>query len=247
MAKEKTTPGNAIVTGASRGIGRAIAGRLMADGWRVFNLDIAPPREPDEGGARWIETDLAEASSVLAAIEKIRAEGPVTGLVNNAAIGRMASLEDVSLEDFEQSVAVNLRAPMLCTQAVAGDMKSAGFGRVVNIASRAHLGKTLRTSYAATKGGLVSMTRVWALELAAHGISVNAIAPGPIRTELFEAANPPDMPRTRAIVDAIPVGRLGEPEDIGNAVSFFMDARTGFVTGQVLYVCGGITLARAGS
>lgn len=239
--------GNAIVTGASRGIGRAIAARLAADGWQVFNLDIAPPSAAGDSPARWIETDLADAASLLAAIGKVRDEGPVTGVVNNAAIGRMASLEDVTPGDFDDSVAVNLRAPMLCTQAVVTDMKSAGFGRVVNIASRAHLGKTLRTSYAATKGGLVSMTRVWALELAPSGISVNAIAPGPIRTELFEAANPPDMPRTQAIVDAIPVGRLGEPEDVANAVSFFMDPRAGFVTGQVLYVCGGITLARGGS
>lgn len=247
MSENDPSPGNAVVTGASRGIGRAIAARLSADGWRVFNLDIAPPSAPGDAGARWIETDLADAGSILAAVEQVRGEGPVTGLVNNAAVGRMASLEDVSLDDFDESVAVNLRAPMLCTQAVVAGMKAAGFGRVVNISSRAHLGKRLRTSYAATKGGLVSMTRVWALELAGHGISVNAIAPGPIHTELFEAANPPDMPRTRAIVEAIPVGRLGEPEDIANAVSFFMDPRAGFVTGQVLYVCGGITLARGGS
>jgi NAD(P)-dependent dehydrogenase (short-subunit alcohol dehydrogenase family) len=91
------------------------------------------------------------------------------------------------------------------------------------------------------------MTRVWALELAGNGISVNAIAPGPVRTELFERANPPDDPRTRQIVDAIPVGRLGEPEDVANGVGFFFDERSGFVTGQVLYVCGGVTLARGGS
>ncbi|MDX1433715.1 MAG: SDR family oxidoreductase, partial [Gammaproteobacteria bacterium] len=106
---------------------------------------------------------------------------------------------------------------------------------------------TLRTSYAGTKGALVSMTRVWALELAAFGISVNAIAPGPVRTELFERANPPDNPRTLQIVEAIPVGRLGEPHDIANAVAFFLDERSSFVTGQVLYVCGGVTLARGGS
>jgi NAD(P)-dependent dehydrogenase (short-subunit alcohol dehydrogenase family) len=237
----------AIVTGASHGIGRAIAARLLADGWGVVNMDLAPPASDPDLGDRWVETDLGDADATLAALETVLGEGPVTGLVNNAAIGRMSALEETSVAEFDESVAVNMRAPMLCAQAVLPAMKAEGFGRIVNIASRAHLGKTLRTSYAGTKGGIVSMTRVWALELAGNGISVNAIAPGPVRTELFERANPPDDPRTRQIVDAIPVGRLGEPEDVANGVGFFFDERSGFVTGQVLYVCGGVTLARGGS
>ncbi len=237
----------AIVTGASRGIGRAIAARLSAEGWSVVNFDLAPPQAGAEIGDRWVEVDLGNVEATRRALDALLAEGPVNALVNNAAIGRMSALEDTGVEDFEASVAINMRAPMLCAQAVAAGMKQQEFGRIVNIASRAHLGKTLRTSYAATKGALVSMTKVWALELAPYGISVNAIAPGPIRTELFERANPPDNPRTRQIVDAIPVGRLGEPDDVANAVAFFVDERSGFVTGQVLYVCGGVTLARGGS
>ncbi len=237
----------AIVTGASRGIGRAIAARLSAEGWSVVNFDLAPPQAGAEIGDRWVEVDLGNVEATRRALDALLAEGPVSVLVNNAAIGRMSALEDTGVEDFEASVAINMRAPMLCAQAVAAGMKQQEFGRIVNIASRAHLGKTLRTSYAATKGALVSMTKVWALELAPYGISVNAIAPGPIRTELFERANPPDNPRTRQIVDAIPVGRLGEADDVANAVAFFVDERSGFVTGQVLYVCGGVTLARGGS
>ncbi len=237
----------AIVTGASRGIGRAIAARLSAEGWSVVNFDLAPPQAGAEIGDRWVEVDLGNVEATRRALDALLAEGPVNALVNNAAIGRMSALEDTGVEDFEASVAINMRAPMLCAQAVAAGMKQQEFGRIVNIASRAHLGKTLRTSYAATKGALVSMTKVWALELAPYGISVNAIAPGPIRTELFERANPPDNPRTRQIVDAIPVGRLGEADDVANAVAFFVDERSGFVTGQVLYVCGGVTLARGGS
>jgi 3-oxoacyl-[acyl-carrier protein] reductase len=91
------------------------------------------------------------------------------------------------------------------------------------------------------------MLRIWALELAQAGITCNAVAPGPIRTELFDAAIPPDMPRTREIVGSIPIGRLGEPEDIANAVAFFLDERSGFITGQTIYVCGGVTLVRGGS
>ena len=237
----------ALVTGASRGIGRAIAARLLADGWAVINFDNAPPDVEPDLGDRWVEVDLDSVEATKNALRDVLLDSSVSALVNNAAIGRMSALDDTSVEDFDESVAVNMRAPMLCAQAVIPGMKAQGFGRIVNIASRAHLGKALRTSYAATKGAMVSMTKVWALELAPHGISVNAIAPGPIRTALFERANPPDNPRTRQIIDAIPVRRLGEPEDVANTASFFLDKRAGFVTGQVLYVCGGITLARGGS
>lgn len=237
----------ALVTGASRGIGRAIAARLLSEGWSVVNFDLVPPEAGIDLGDRWIEVNLGDVEATQQALHALLEEGPVSALVNNAAIGRMSALEDTSVADFNESVAINMRAPMLCAQAVVAGMKEQRFGRIVNIASRAHLGKTLRTSYAATKGAMVSLTKVWALELAPFQISVNAIAPGPVRTELFERANPPDNPRTRQIVDAIPMGRLGEPDDVANAVAFFLDQRSEFVTGQVLYVCGGVTLARAGS
>lgn len=241
----KTT--TALVTGASRGIGRAIAARLLAEGWKVINLDMTPPAAEPELGDIWHAVDLSDVSATKQVLREVLSDGPVSALINNAAIGHMSALEDTGVADFDESVAINMRAPMVCAQALVPGMKEQGFGRIVNIASRAHLGKTLRTSYAATKGAMVSMTKVWALELAAHGISVNAIAPGPIRTALFEGANPPDDPRTRQIIDAIPVGRLGEPEDVAHSVAFFLDQRSGYVTGQVLYVCGGVTLARGGS
>jgi NAD(P)-dependent dehydrogenase (short-subunit alcohol dehydrogenase family) len=241
------TSKKAVITGASRGIGRAMAARLISDGWDIVNLDLTPPDSGSDLGDRWLQVDLGDVAQTQQVLGEVVSAGPVSALINNAAIGRMAAVDDTSIEDFDTSVAINMRAPMLCAQAVIPGMKALGFGRIVNIASRAHLGKTLRTSYAATKGAMVSMTRVWALELAPHGISVNAIAPGPIRTELFERANPADNPRTQQIIDGIPLGRLGEPEDVANAAAFFLDERSGFVTGQVLYVCGGITLARGGS
>lgn len=236
----------AVVTGASRGIGAAIARRLAHDGWRVFNLDIEPPAA-GESAATWIETDLAEPRAIAGAFDAILSAGPVSGLINNAGLPGMNDLAETTVAEFDRTVAVNMRAPMLCAQAVIDGMKAGRFGRIVNISSRAHLGKAKRTAYAGTKGALVSMTAVWALELAEYGVTVNAVAPGPIRTELFAAANPPDLPRTQAIIEAVPVGRLGEPEDIANAVAFFMSEDAGFVTGQTLYVCGGVTLARAGS
>ncbi len=237
----------ALITGASRGIGRAIAARLLTEGWKVLNLDMSPPETEPALGDRWLAVDLGDVVATKQVLREALLDGPVSALVNNAAIGLMSSLEDTGVEDFDASVAINMRAPMLCAQAVMPGMKEQGFGRIVNIASRAHLGKALRTSYAATKGAMVSLTKVWALELAPHGISVNAVAPGPIRTALFERANPPDNPRTQRIIDAIPVGRFGEPQDVANAVAFFLDQRSGYVTGQVLYVCGGVTLARGGS
>ena len=237
----------AIVTGASQGIGRAIAARLIADGWQVYNFDRQAPVGQTDLADEWIQVDLADSVALQQALQQVIAAGPITGLINNAAIGRMSLLTDTTAADFELSVAINMRAPMICAQAVVAGMQQQGFGRIVNICSRAHLGKTHRTSYAGTKGALISMTKVWALEYARTGITCNAIAPGPIQTELFDNANPPDMPRTQQIIDAIPVGRLGQPDDIANAVAFFMDQKAAYITGQVLYVCGGVTLARGGS
>jgi 3-oxoacyl-[acyl-carrier protein] reductase len=235
----------AIVTGASQGIGQAIASRLTADGWDVLNLDFSP--QPVEAKSKWIEVDLTDVAALERTLEEITSEGPVTGLVNNAGIGFGTLLEDSTDEDFDKTVAVNMRAPMICARGIVKGMRAQGFGRIVNISSRAQLGKTHRTAYSATKGGILSMGRVWALEMAGDGITVNAVGPGPIRTELFERTNPPDMPRTKEIIDSIPVGRIGEPEDIANGVAFFMDEKAGYVTGQTLYVCGGITLSRGGS
>ena len=113
--------------------------------------------------------------------------------------------------------------------------------RMLN-SSRAALGKELRTVYAATKAGLLGMTRTWALELAPYGVTVNAIGPGPIATELFLSGNPPDSPKTKKILESIPLKRMGEPDDIAHAVASLLDDRAGFITGQVLYVCGGLTV-----
>jgi len=153
-----------------------------------------------------------------------------------------ASLRDQTLTQLDESHALNLRAAVQCAQAVLDGMTAAGFGRIINMSSRAALGKELRTAYAAAKAGLIGLTRVWALELGPSGITVNAIGPGPIATDLFMQANPADSPRTRAIISSVPVGRLGQPEDVAHAAGFFLDERAGFVTGQTLYVCGGLTV-----
>lgn len=227
-----------LVTGGAAGIGRAIAERARADGCEAVVID----RDGDG-----IRADLSDPDATAVALARALEGGPITRLVNNVGIVCPAPLEEQSLVELDRAVSLNLRCALQCAQALLPGMKAAGFGRIVNVSSRAALGKAHRSAYAATKAGLQGMAKVWALELGPHGITANAVGPGPIRTALFEAANPPDTPRTRAIVEAIPVRRMGEPEDVAQAVSFLLDRRSGFVTGQVIYVCGGMTVGGAGA
>ena len=230
-----------LVTGGGAGIGAVTPERCRADGYEPVVIDRSAAHVP--GG---IQADLSDPADTARALQQALAGGPMTRLVNNVGIVVPAAADRQTLEQFDLAVALNLRCALQCMQALLPSMREAGFGRIVNISSRAALGKELRTAYAATKAGLIGMTRVWALELGHHGITANAIGPGPIRTELFDRANPPGAPRTQAIIDAVPVRRMGTSEDVAHAVSYLLDARSGFVTGHVLYVCGGMTVGVAG-
>ena len=234
----------AIVTGGSRGIGAAIARELTRQNYFVINLDRDAPTADVPG--LHVPVDLSDAKQAADTLARVTQEHEVLCLVNNAAVGGPLRLEEVHLDAFDRLVHTNLRAAILCAQAVLPAMRRAGWGRIVNITSRAALGKEGRTLYGATKAGLISVTKTWALELGAEGITVNAVGPGPINTELFARSNPPDSPKTRAIVNGIPVKRIGQPEDVANAVGFFASDAASFVTGQVLYVCGGLTVGSAG-
>src|SRR3954447_1113216 len=221
-----------LITGGTCGIGRATAQRCRAEGYDVVVID-------HQGDG--IRADLSDPAQTARALEEALSRGPITRLVNNVGIVRPGCVEEQTFADLDQVVSLHLRCALQCVQALLPGMKAAQFGRIVNISSRAALGKEHRTVYA-TKAGLNGMAKVWALELGQYGITANAIGPGPIRTELFEKANPADSPRTQAILAAVPVQRLGEPEDVANAAAFLLDARSGFITGQVLYVCGGMTV-----
>ncbi len=233
-----------LVTGASRGIGRSISERLINDGYTVTG--IARSRPADWPAAMPFHTvDLADREAVRSVLQAIAADGPCYGLVNNVGFVPTGRLEDVDVADLYKAVALNLEVNILCAQALLPGMRSLGEGRIVNIGSRAALGKQERTLYSTTKAGVIGMTRTWALELAAEGITVNAIAPGPIATEFFNAANDSNNEATRKLLAGIPVGRIGRPVDVAHAVAYFMDPRCGFVTGQTHYVCGGITIGAA--
>ena len=232
---------NVLITGASRGIGRAIAVRLTHDGYRVINLDKSAPLSLLTS-EEFHQIDITDHQAVSVLIKDITSRIQVLRLVNNAGMIKPGALEDVIEEDFDAVYALNLKAPMVLAQALLPHMRQANFGRIVNIASRAALGKEERTAYAATKAGLIGMTRTWALEMAQFGITVNAIGPGPIATELFTSGNPPNAPKTIKIVESIPVKRMGQPEDIAHAAAYLMDDRSSFTTGQTLYVCGGMTV-----
>lgn len=223
-----------LITGGANGIGAAVAHRCREDGYAPVILD----RDGDDS----IQCDLSDPASTKQALEQALKDGPITRLVNNVGAVFPNSLEHQSLEEFDAAIALNLRSAFLCTQALLPGMRDAGFGRIVSMSSRAALGKEQRTAYSATKAGLQGMTRTWALEEGHHGITANAVGPGPIATELFERANPADSSQTRAILSSVPVGRMGTPDDVSHAVSYLLDKRTGFVTGQTLYVCGGMTV-----
>jgi len=234
----------ALVTGASNGIGRATVKRFTAEGYRIVTVDRSPPAELADAET-FIQADLLDAADRERALERIANEFEVDVLVNNVAIVKLARVEDVVLGDLQTSVDLNITVALRFAQTVIPGMKRRGYGRIVNIASRAALGKELRTSYAATKAAVIGMTRTWSLELAASGITVNCIGPGPIGTEMFRAANPPESEQTQAIMRTIPVQRLGEPDEVAHAVAFFAHRRAGFTTGQVIYVCGGMTVGLA--
>jgi NAD(P)-dependent dehydrogenase (short-subunit alcohol dehydrogenase family) len=155
---------------------------------------------------------------------------------------REARLENANVAQFDELNELHVGSAIVLAQAVLPAMRSKHQGRIVLISSRAVLGLPGRTHYSATKAALIGLTRTWALELAADGITVNAIAPGPIRTDMFHAVVEPGSAREAAIAASIPVKRLGESADIARAVEFFIDDAAGFVTGQTLFVCGGASV-----
>lgn len=231
----------AIVTGAAQGIGAAIAAEMVELGAFVAAVDVKKSelKSLRRASDRW----KAFAGSVLdkkflesVVAELLKSHGQIDILVNNAGIIRDQFLSKLSEEDWDQVLSVNLKGPFLCCQAVVETMRERKRGKIINLISRSWLGNIGQSNYSASKGGLVSLTRTLALELARDGIQVNGVAPGPIDTPMTQAM--PEKARER-LVKMQPGGRMGRVEDISAAVAFLASDRAEFITGQILHVDGG--------
>lgn len=242
----------AIVTGAARGIGAATASRLAADGFAVAVLDLDESAcagtvqaiESGGGKALAVAVDVADPASVEAAVGRVVEElGAPTVLVNNAGVLRDNLLFKMSPEDWDHVMQVHLRGSFLMTRAVQKYMVEANWGRVVNLSSTSALGNRGQANYAAAKAGLQGFTKTVAIELGPYGVTVNAVAPGFIATDMTRATaarlGMPFEEFTAAVAKDVPVRRVGEPEDVANAVMFFVSEGASYVSGQVLYVAGG--------
>jgi 3-oxoacyl-[acyl-carrier protein] reductase len=230
------------MTGASSGIGLATAQAFLDEGYEVINFSRrnCPLNSPRLTS---IAVDLSDAAATRAAVTAAAAQTPATTIVHCAGAIRERPIENVSLADLEELGNLHLGAPLSLVQANLPAMKQARFGRIVLISSRAVLGLAKRTAYAATKAGMLGLARTWALELAAYGITVNVVAPGPIAdTEMFEEIIPPASAKMAAAAKQVPVGRFGTPQDVARAVTFFTNPKASFVTGQTLFVCGGTSV-----
>jgi 3-oxoacyl-[acyl-carrier protein] reductase len=241
----------ALITGSARGIGRATARHLAQEGANIVIADInaagaeeAAAEIEDLGRqAIAVHTDVTHPTQVQAMVQRaIDTFGRLDILVNNAGNATLTPLLDTTFEEWDRTIKIHLYGTFLCTQAAVRHMVTRRYGRIVNISSVSGLvGSAGRAAYGAAKGGIVTLTRVLAVELAAQGIRVNAIAPGAVETELSRNAwTPADREGDFRLT---PVKRLGQPEDIAHAVLFLCLPHSDYITGQVLVVDGGFAIA----
>lgn len=230
-----------VITGASSGIGEALARRALDRGDTVIGLARGKPAWTHER-FHPVEIDLLDCDATSQAAATIAARFPVSTIIHNAGLVWPNLVEAVKPSDVAGLTQLHITSPLILTQAVLPTMRANKFGRIVFVTSRAAMGVPTRSAYSATKAGVHGMARTWALELGPDGITVNVVAPGPILTANFWGIVPKGSEREEAIAAQLPVRRLGTVEDVARAVEFFADPAAGFVTGQVLFVCGGGSL-----
>lgn len=245
----------ALVTGAGRGIGRAIALALADDSRRVAIGDLdernaaetASMIEASGGAALALHLDVTDSDSVRAGIRRARADlGPIEILVNNAGWDELKAFLETDEAFWDRIIEINFKGSLRLTHEVLPSMVERGWGRVVNIGSDAgRVGSSLESVYSGAKGGVIAFTKTIAREVARSGVTANSVCPGPTRTRLLEgmAESGGGEKLIQSLERAVPMRRLGEPEDVGAAVAFLASERAGFITGQTLSVSGGLTMA----